>query len=143
ERVYDLVDKYRGNRTGELCGLWNSKAIAGKGFSFLLTKMGVALAILLKMNSLFVLCAPYTVEMCEKAGFVVEDSIGDKGKFIYPKLDLIATILLIKDLYNLPTADSDFKKRILDLASNPVQVSVETGPKGDFEVDFNLNWEIK
>jgi hypothetical protein len=139
KKVYDLVASYNSKGiTGELCGLWNSKAIAGKGISVLLTKIGVSFAKILKMDSLFVLCAPYTVEMCVKAGFQIEKSIGDNGTFIYPKLDLIATSLIIEDLNKLNHAEDDFKERILNLANNPVQKSIETGPKGDFEVDFNL-----
>src|SRR5690606_31850848 len=60
-RTNDLVAGYAENKlSGELCGLWNAKAIAGKGVSILLTKLGVALANRLRIDSLFVLCAPYT-----------------------------------------------------------------------------------
>ncbi|RYZ25718.1 MAG: hypothetical protein EOP49_44275, partial [Sphingobacteriales bacterium] len=78
-RIFDLVAKNKEGVTGELCGLWNSKTIAGRGVSVLLTKIGVALANLLRMDSIFVLCAPYTVEMCQTAGFNIEDSIGNQG----------------------------------------------------------------
>ena len=73
--IYPLIKSYVDmGMTGELCGLWNSKSIAGKGVSVLLTKIGVAIANILKMDSLFVLCAPYTVSMCQNAGFEIETS---------------------------------------------------------------------
>jgi len=138
KRIFELVKKYSSVKTGELCGLWNSRSIAGKGVSILLTKVGVALARILQMDSLFVLCAPYTVEMCQRAGFRIEATIGDNGTFIYPNRDLIATALTISDIKDLSAADRAFKKRIWNIAEHPVQRSVETGPKGNFEVDFNL-----
>ena len=137
--IYDLVGRYRANGlTGELCGLWNSKEIAGKGYSVLLTKIGVALAKMLGIDSLFVLCAPYTVSMCQNVGFEIEESIGNQGTFYYPKLDLIATLLIVKDIVNLPGADETFRQRILDLTGEPVQVASETGPQGDFQIQYDL-----
>ena len=45
KRIHDVVAEYSDQKiTGELCGLWNAKSIAGKGVSILLTKMGVAIA---------------------------------------------------------------------------------------------------
>lgn len=139
KKIHPLVAEYmeRG-LTGELCGLWNSKSIAGRGVSVLLTKFGVAMAKILKMNSLFVLCAPYTVEMCQKAGFEIETSIGNEGTFIYPKLDLIATSLCIKDVNNLTHIDGEFKQQIFSFAEHPIGEFIETGPKGDFKVEYNL-----
>ena len=140
EKIYDLTDKYKATGvTGELCGLWNSKAIAGRGFSTLLTKLGVAMAKRLQMSSLFVLCAPYTVSMCQAAGFEIEKSVGAEGTFNYPKLDLVATILLIKDLENLHTADDDYRYKIMEFVANPIQENFENGPKGIFDFHLNLN----
>jgi len=137
--IFPLVDRYRKEVTGELCGLWNSKAIAGRGFSVLLTKIGIAIARLLKMGSLFVLCAPYTVSMCQQAGFAIEESIGNKGTYFYPKLDLIATLLMVKDLVHLPLADEDFRQRIINISEHPIQRAVEHGPKGEFTIELDLS----
>ena len=139
KRIYNLVAQYADNKlTGELCGLWNAKAIAGKGVSILLTKLGVALANRLKMDSLFVLCAPYTVSMCQAAGFEIETSIGDKGTFIYPKLDLVATSLVVKDLAGLGTADPRFRNEIFSYIQNPASNTSVLGEKGETEVRYSL-----
>jgi hypothetical protein len=141
--IYSLVKTYKDRGlTGELCGLWNAKNIAGKGVAILLTKVGVAIAKVLRMDSLFVLCAPYTVSMCQQAGFEIETSIGNQGTFYYPKLDLIATSLLIKDLDNLPHADPEFRKQIFDHVNKPLSISVESGPKGSIEVQLNLSLQV-
>lgn len=139
-KVFDLIKSHREKGvTGELCGLWNSKVIAGKGISILLTKVGVAIANLLNMSSLFVLCAPYTVTMCQKAGFEIEESIGNMGTFYYPKLDLIATSLVVNDLKKLPYADAEFRKQILEIVNEPFHKGTEIGPKGSVEVEYSIN----
>lgn len=139
KRIYGLVASYAdGKVTGELCGLWNAKAIAGRGVSWLLTKLGVAMAEMISMDSLFVLCAPYTVEMCQRAGFEIETSIGNEGKFIYPKLDLIATALVVKDMVNLSSADEAVREEIFNYVKNPVSHTIEVGPKGETEVEYDI-----
>lgn len=140
--IYNLVKNYkRAGKTGELCGLWNARAIAGKGISIVLTKIGVVIANILKMDSLMVLCAPYTVKMCQDAGFEIETSIGNQGTFYYPKLDLIATSLVVKDLVNLPHANPEFKIEIHNMINTPIYSTKGYGPKGEVELllDLKLN----
>lgn len=138
--IHPLVKSYADNKiTGELCGLWNSKSIAGRGVSFMLTKLGVAMAHLLGMDSLFVLCSPYTVSMCQQVGFTIETSIGNKGTFIYPKLDLIATALVIKDMWSLSGADQNYSKQIFEMIQTPSGSMIETGQKGETKVFYNIS----
>jgi hypothetical protein len=139
KRIYGLVSSYADNKiTGELCGLWNAKSIAGRGVSWLLTKLGVGMAQMIGMDSLFVLCAPYTVEMCQRAGFEIETSIGNQGTFVYPKLDLIATALVVKDMVNLGSADELVRNEIFNYTKNPVSQTIELGPKGETEIEYDI-----
>jgi len=139
KRIYELVKSYSTPYyTGELCGLWNAKDIAGRGVSWLLTKLGVAIAAMIKMDSLFVLCAPYTVAMCQKAGFDIETSIGDEGTFNYPKLDLIATALLIKDPQVLQSADAEVRNEIFNYINKPIGETIEIGPRGATEITYDI-----
>jgi hypothetical protein len=138
-RIFNLVKNYSTPKyTGELCGLWNAKDIAGRGVSWLLTKLGVAIASMICMDSLFVLCAPYTVEMCQRAGFEIETSIGDRGTFNYPKLDLIATALLIKDPQVLANADAQVREEIFKYVNNPIGETIEIGPRGTTEITYHI-----
>jgi hypothetical protein len=139
--IHALVAQYSDNKiTGELCGLWNAKAIAGKGVSVLLTKMGVAMARMLGMDSLFVLCAPYTVQMCKNAGFEVETSIGNQGEFVYPKLDLIATSLVVKDMKNIATADEGFKREISYFYEHPEsEYKILHGENEETKIVYNIS----
>lgn len=137
-RIHALVDSYAdGKITGEICGLWNAKSIAGKGVSILLTKIGVAIARKIGMDSLFVLCAPYTVQMCEDCGFEIETSIGNNGRFVYPKLDLIATALVVKDLHNI-SKNAAFYHEILSFFDSPISKAVVLGNKGETEIEYNI-----
>ncbi len=133
-----MVAEYAKNKTGELCGLWNSKDIAGHGLSILLTRMGVALARMLDMGSLFVLCAPYTVAMAKTYGFVIETSIGKEGTFYYPKLDLVATSLVINDVPLLSTAAEEQRQEVVNLLNKPIQQIFAEGPKGQACVNIDL-----
>ncbi len=140
KRIHALVAGYAdGKITGEICGLWNSKSIAGRGVSLLLTKLGVAMANVMGMDSMFVLCAPYTVSLCQSAGFVIETSIGDKGTFIYPKLDLIATALVVKDLETLSQADPVVREEINRFIENRNSTVTVHGSKGITELAYNIS----
>jgi hypothetical protein len=143
ERIVNMVHNYSESGTGELCGLWTDRTSTGQGYSILLTdagvaEAGIALAHQLQLRSLFVLCAPWTVKMAENAGFKIEESVGDKGKFPYPKPDLLATLLVIPDNEKLDTALPTERERIYDLRKNPRQTKIEPGPKGQLEIEYDL-----
>lgn len=138
-----LVEKYEKDGTGELCGLWTIRESTGLGLSVLLTdagvaEAGIALARQLELKTLFVLCAPWTVGMARNAGFVVEESVGMQGTFPYPRPDLLATLLIIKDNETLESAKPEERERIYDLRRNPKQTKVEAGPKGKIEIQYDL-----
>ena len=124
--VFNLVWKYAQNGTGELCGLWNSREIAGYGVgSIFLIRAAVAISYQIGIQSLFALCAPYTVKPVQAVGMQLEPSIGHDGTFYYPKLDLIATTMLLKDVGVLSTADPDERNAIIKIRENLNTVRVE------------------
>lgn len=136
--------KFKKNaKTGELCGLWNAKIMSGSGLSNLLIKAGVAKAGLfiaekLQLKSLYTLSAPWTISTVQSLGFIIEESVGKKGKFEYPTPDLIATVLVLKDIETLKFANKKDRTDILSLRENPIQKRVEKGPKGKMEIEYNL-----
>ncbi len=141
--IHDMVKQDAKAGAGEMCALWNAKEIRGSGVSVVLTKAsvakaGVEIANLLKIKTLWVLCAPYTVGMVERAGFKVVKSLGKDGQFPYPRPDLPATILRLDDTDALKTADEENKSAIFDLRKTPVQNKVEFGPNGEIIVDYDL-----
>ena len=139
-QIYDMVqgDRERGG-TCELCGLWNSREVAGMGIgSYILARIGAVVADQLPVKSIFVLCAPITVKMGKRVGAVVEAGLGDSGLFYYPKDDLIATAMRLRDIYDLQHADATEQEKILSLRGNNHQILSERGPRGTFEVEYNL-----
>ena len=138
--VHKFVKELIPTGTGELCGLWNSREVAGLGIgSIYLSRVGVTVAMQLKLNTLFALCAPATVKNAARVGFVLDERLGDKGTFYYPKEGLVATAVINNDIQVLSTADTEERERIFELRSFPVQKKMEIGPKErKLEVDYYL-----
>jgi len=50
---------------------------------------------------------------------------------------LVATALIIKDIVNLPGANSEERERIFDLRETPNQEAIEKGPKGEMNIIYH------
>lgn len=138
--IHILVDELSHNGgTGELCGLWNSREVAGYGLgSIYLGRVGVAVAKFLNLSSLFALCAPATVKNCIRVGFKIETTLGNDGLFYYPKEDLLATAVLLNDVEELSSADPHERECIFDLRLHPLQTKIEPGIKHPFTLTYQL-----
>jgi hypothetical protein len=138
-KVHTMVEDLRINGgVGELCALWNAKAVAGLGISVLLTRAGISIVNQLNFQTVLGICGSYTLDMFQNAGFVVNKSVGNKGEFFYPKEDYIAWVLGILNAHTLETASPYDKERMMSLRNNPVQQTTETSQKGMLEVSYNL-----
>ena len=138
-KVYDLVNRHRlDGGTGELCGLWNAKSVAGRGISLLLVRAAISIINQLHFKTLLGICGPYSLEMFRRVGFVVDNSLGDGGNFIYPTPEYIAYVLGILDAESLQTSLPYDKERMFGLREQPVQTRMETGPKGEMEIAYEL-----
>ena len=133
--IYSYVRK----GSAEICGMWNSKEVAGMGIgSLILCRVCVALMPQLPVDNVHVLCAPITTRMGKRVGAVVDKSLGNEGTFYYPKDDFIATAMIIDDIHGLPNADPSEQELIHILRENPIQHRQEKGPKGIFDVNYQL-----
>lgn len=138
-RIYGYVDNIGNYNVAEFCGLWNSKEVAGHGIgSIFLGRTGVAIITQLQIAHLMALCSPATLRNCLKVGFEIIRELGNNGTFYYPKEDLLATSLLIKDIVNLPTANPAERDAIFQLRENPLQETVEMGPKGELRLYYDI-----
>lgn len=139
-KIYPLVESKMKNGTGEICGLWNSRQVAGMGIgSVFLTLAAVAIAPTIGLNSLFALCAPYTVSMAESVGYRTVNEIGNNGTFYYPKLDLLATVMLLNDTDLLSKSEKNEREKIFKLRNNLSTRSLEhLRNNQDVFIDFNL-----
>jgi hypothetical protein len=137
--IFDLIARYREMGTGEIGGLWNSRSVSGYGIGALyLSRASLVIAEQLKIPTLFALCAEYTLKPTLQKGFEIEEQVGNKGTFFYPKLDLIATLAVLKDVKNLPLAIEEERTYVLGLRDNLISKRVEVSPKGPIELNYNL-----
>lgn len=134
-KIYDFVK----SGCAEICGMWNSMEVAGMGIgSLILCRVCVAIVNQLPIDKIYVLCAPVTTRMGKRVGAVIEESLGDKGIFFYPKDDFVATAMAILDVDTLSHAEDKERDNIIELRKNPNQSKIEKGPKGEFEVIYQL-----
>jgi hypothetical protein len=138
-KIHDIVRQYLDEGVGELCALWNAKEVAGMGLSIILVRAGISVLSQLKCTTLMGICADYTLKMFRKVGFVVDDSLGNKGEFVYPNENYVARVLGILNAKDLSTAEEFDRTKMLDLRQNPVQTSVENGANDmEMEIEYHL-----
>ncbi|WP_270090166.1 hypothetical protein [Sphingobacterium sp. SYP-B4668] len=149
-KIFDLVWRYAQDGAGEGCGLWNSREIAGYGIgSIFLTRAAIAIAPQIGLKSLFALCAPYTINLTKSVGYRLETSVGNEGTFYYPKLDLLATTMILDDVSNLQSASEEDRNAILALRSQGDIVRIEELRSKKIEIQYQLqlsnmdSWDLK
>lgn len=142
DNIHKLVEEKTKEGTGELCGLWNSREVAGMGIgSIFLGRTSISIVNQLNIKSLFALCAPATLRNCLKSGFEVERSLGNNGSFYYPKIDLIATALIMNDPIGLSKTLPSERECIMELRDSPNHMKVEETLKGKITVEYELSIE--
>jgi len=148
--IFDLVWNFAQYGTGELCGLWNSREIAGYGIgSIFLIRAAAAIAYQVGIKSLFALCAPYTIKPVVGIGMELEDSIGKEGTFYYPKLDLVATVMLLKDVPILSKAHEEDKDAIFKIRENLNCIRMENLRRKEIIIHYEIQiphldeWDLK
>lgn len=138
--VNDHVMKmHRQKRAAELCGLWNSRKVAGLGLGAVyLARAGVALLSQINVGALYSLCASYTVQMGLNLGFHVVPELGKDGTFYYPAMDLLATVLLQDCTGNLEKALPEERECVMALRNTPDCRRIETHRKRTLEIEYQL-----
>lgn len=139
--IHELVKKHKDIGVGELCGLWNSKKVAGKGLSYALTRAAVAYVEELNFEILMGICAEYSLNMFQSVGFEVDKSLGENGEFPYPTKKYITQVVGILNAKKLITATPEEKKLILELRNNLDIFRKEYGKKGYLNLKYNLKEE--
>lgn len=139
-RIFDLVKRLQQQGgTGEFCGLWNSREVAGWGVgSIVLFRVVNAVLSQLPITTFMSFCAQTTFKNSSKTGYKILTEIGNQGTFYYPKEDLIATAMILEDPREQRSAHPEEREKIMHLRNNPVQTVVERGPKGEMLLDYDL-----
>ena len=138
-KIHSIVKSFRlDGGVGELCGLWNSKKIAGYGTSIVLIRAGISITEQLKIKTLIGICAQYSLKMFQNVGFVIDKDLGNMGDFPYPNETYIANVVGILNSNTLSTSNPFDKSRMISIRNEPRQTCIETGPKGDININYNL-----
>lgn len=139
-RIIHMVEASAGNGgTGELCGLWNSRKVAGIGLgSVFVTRACIAILSQLHITTLYGFAASYTLDMSVNLGYEVLKNVGTDGSFFYPKENLLAYALRINDVINLPTANEEERNHVMKLREDFQQVKIENTIRGELELKYDL-----
>lgn len=142
-KIYDIVKYYSQFGAAELSGLWNSKEVAGLGIGSLFpSRVAVAIAEQLGIQVMFTLCSPTTVRFKSWIGGKELESVGNKGTFYYPKMDLIATALYTEDVANLPDGHPQEREKIFYLRRNLEHIAEEKSPFKDQLIKVHYSLKI-
>lgn len=143
DRIYDIVAQSAQNGTGELCGLWNSKEVAGLGIGSLFPSLAaVVISEQIGLSTMFSLCSPATVRFNQWIGSTILKRVGNEGTFYYPKLDLLATAVFLSDADTLLHAHPREREKMLLLRKNLRTTSMEKSPFKDISVLVHYDLEI-
>lgn len=135
DKIYNIVAECSRNGTGELCGLWNSREVAGLGIGSIFPSIAaVVIAEQIGLTTMFSLCSPATVRFNQWIGSSVLKTVGNDGTFYYPKIDLLATAVFLSDADTLTHAHPREREKMLQLRKSLRSVSEEKSPFKDVSV---------
>lgn len=139
-RIRGLISHYAPRGTGEMCGLWNARSIAGYGIgTVFLARACITVGYRLGLKTLFVLCGEHTLRFTLQKGFLPERRLGNKGSFYYPKEGLVATGAIMEDVNDLSHAESGEKEVLQSLRERPRQIRREISLRGDLDIYYDLD----
>jgi len=143
KNIYSLLQEHALKGTGEICGLWNARSVAGFGIgTTYLSRVGMAIASQLPLHSMFVLCGEHTIGITLEKGYSIEERLGNKGTFYYPKEGLVATAAVINDVNNLSNARDEDRENILSLRKQPDQTRIENNGKVSLQIEYKLDLKL-
>jgi hypothetical protein len=135
-KIFEVVDQDSPHLIGEVCGLWNSKRVFGRGVSVVLSRLAVAVSLGLNVERLYCLVAQYTLDIATSLGFVVESRLGKDGFFSYPNDRFHACVLRIADVEYLPLASAEERMLIQRIRSGAVSRNSEIYNSRNLVVDY-------
>lgn len=140
--IIDYVSSLRieGAVTGEICGLWNSRDVAGYGLgSNFLIKAAISVTNQLKMDTVLAFTALHTLSVVSEFGYSLETKLGDNGSFYYPQEDLMAYALILSDPDTLSLAREDLKVGMQYLRKEKECSIIEDTSKGLLYINYSLD----
>ncbi len=141
-KISSVVNRYAQTGAGELCGLWNSIEVAGYGIGSIFSiRAATVITEQIGIESLFFLCSPVTVRFTQWIGSRVLTEVGNNGTFYYPKLDLLATAVVLENAVGLENALPRERKRIMGMRKRLSLPTTETSPFKN--ILMNVHYDLK
>lgn len=126
EKIAAMVKHYSKRLTAEVGAFWCSKSSGFPGLaSQFLSRAALVTAWQLEIEHLLAVVAPYTLSTTLKNGFEIEKRVGNNGKFMYPRKDILSTTVVLKDLEKLSLAREEEREAVFQLRENPDQLKIE------------------
>jgi hypothetical protein len=124
--------------TGELCGLWNAKEVAGWNTSILLARSVMIAIWEQRLNTFYTFNARYTNRIPIRLGFKRLTIIGNNGYVPYPDDRFQAAVWRFERRNGLRKADPYEREAMKKLIENPQQTIHEEDVYGKLEVQYDL-----
>lgn len=124
--------------TGEICGLWNAKEVAGWNTSILLVRSVIIAMWEQNMSSIFAFNARYTNRIPIRLGFRRLTIIGDNGYVPYPDDRFQAAIWRFEKRKGLNLAHEYERKVMKKLINNLQQEITEGDVYNNLKVQYDL-----
>ncbi|MFN8775183.1 MAG: hypothetical protein ACK5XV_00300 [Flavobacteriales bacterium] len=139
--ISNFLKSRTSGKIGELCGLWNSLAVAGLGIGSVYSiRCAIAVAAFIGLDELVALCSPYTYRIAHQYGFKLLQEVGNKGAIPYAGANEIAHVTHQSNIHQLDGADLSVKEMIQTLRQNPNQIRTENGREEKIEVHYQLGF---
>ncbi|MEN9332887.1 MAG: hypothetical protein RLY35_67 [Bacteroidota bacterium] len=139
-KIDEYVNQRAGKKFGELCGLWNSVAVAGLGIGSVYSiRSALAVATRLGFDQILALCSVHSFKMASNFGFSLVKGIGENGILYYEGAKQNAHITIQDALQELANSDENEKLRIQSLSSNPNQIVEESRNKVNLTIEYSLS----
>lgn len=128
-----MLEHTKGN-TAEICGIWNSKRVAGYQLSNDLLKSSLALCISLKVEKVFMLVGESQKELLESIGFEIDEGLFERGEIALPKK--FKAFLYSIDLENQNLRDNKIFNEIYKISNKEILKLERRVERKVFGADF-------
>ena len=137
--IEDFVLQQKERNVGELCGLWNSVAVAGLGIGSVYSiRAAIALSCMLKLDGVIALCSVHSYKMASTFGFSLLNSVGNSGIVYYEGARQNAHITYQDNLSEFKGVDQFEIEKIKALIEQPMQTVWEERNGNKMQINYEL-----
>jgi hypothetical protein len=137
-KINVLINFEKSQGTCELCGLWVARDHGRLGLAHFLMKSSIAYATHIDINSAFGLSSPFAINIFRAVGYEELTELGDNGTFIYPTPEFVSTVILIRDLKNVPNAEEIHRQKIFEIRKKLTFQDIDIYNNQEIKIHYNF-----